>query len=178
MKKTFVTAAAIACALQPSVALATDAAVCTDLGSGQTSVGLRPSATSFMMQALLLNDNNIMISVLPINGSCFGNFMGYKSTRGATSIYYDLMGNCGTNGFASQLWLNKTQGNNPSGTRLYPGITQADGSIVYIGRVFVTSPTPLTAYDFKLLYKSPSNFTAACTAKVDATGVSALWNGK
>lgn len=172
MKKAFVSLAALASLLQSSVALAADAAVCQELGSGQYSFAANPA--NFTLHALLLTDDNISLNVYPVNGSCFGLNMGFKSTRGAISIVYNTMGVCGTNSIPSQLWLNYTQGGS---TRLYPGLAQADGSTLYIGRVFVTSPTPVAAYDFKIVYKN-SNFIVGCTAKVDASGVSTLWNGR
>ncbi|WP_221792232.1 hypothetical protein [Aquisediminimonas sediminicola] len=176
MNKKVAAAAALVCALQSAAAVAADAAVCANVGSGQSSVALRPS--TFTLSAQIMYQESVSLMVFPINGSCFGQAIGFKSTRGASSIIYATMGVCGTNYIPSQLSLNATQGGDPNGTRLYPGSVQADGSTVYIGRVFVTSPTPMTAYDFKLVYKAPYNFTAACTAKVDATGVSTLWNGK
>jgi len=176
MKKTFAAAIALVCGLQSAVAVAADAAVCLDVGSGQSSISARPS--TFTLVGQVMYQEAISLMVFPLNGSCFGQNIGYKSTRGGISIIYATMGTCGTNSIPSQLSLNATQGGNPNGTRLYPGLVQADGSTVYIGRIFVTSPTPTSAYDFKLVYKAPFNFTAACTAKVDTSGVSALWNGR
>lgn len=109
MKKILATAIVLVCGLQSAVAVAADAAVCLDVGSGQSSISARPS--TFTLVGQVMYQEAISLMVFPLNGkSCFGQNIGYKSTRGGISIIYATMGTCGTNSIPSQLSLNATQG--------------------------------------------------------------------
>lgn len=174
MHKTIATAAAFACALQSAAAVAADAAVCANLGSGSSGPSVMQSVLTVGAKAML--EDEVMLLVTPQNGNCLSGGITFKGARGKAAIPYAAANLCGSP-TPSTLSLNTVGRGISGGQRLYTGSVQSDGSTVYIGRVSLTSPTA-SSYDFKLVYKAPFNFTSACTAKVDSTGVSVLWNGQ